>query len=68
MKQLISILRYDLWPALKCCILHRNWQYGIAYTSNGKPWPSGLYKECQVCGYTIASGTRSWVHWNRRPA
>ena len=54
----------DLLKALWCRIAHRHFHYSPAYRHDGSPWPSSLARECQVCGFTIATGTQSWYFWN----
>ena len=53
----------DLLKALWCRIVHRHFHYSPAFGPDG-PWPSSLVRECQVCGFTVATGTKSWYYWN----
>ena len=44
---------------IRCSVLHRSWKHGPV-----EGWPSSLYRECQVCGSTWATGIRDWEAFN----
>lgn len=53
----------DLLKALWCMIAHRHFHYSPAFGPDG-PWASSLVRECQVCGFTVATGIKQWYAMN----